>query len=718
MISNRPPRSHQARQNARSGFAPTGPLVHVTLCHARVVAAALKLRAAVAANPNGVADAPLADAQHGLQTALRRLLAAVTAVPRTTGTEAQHALALHALLGDVLQPPAKGGKLSLALQHGQPILSHVRAAVEELSATAVSALWAEVLRPDATLDELGTVADQLERLSAYPVGAKAQIMLTAVRTQVREVQDWLRLIGNDGGPSNVLAGAPWPQSTGPHAPSAQMLARPAAAGAARAPGLKVATTLRPPAAVWHQEAAATSSLSPVTPGAQLLQSIKVKWPRQVYAHTSFGDRIFSKLYDAQSKYYVMTDTMAQGGSGKVRYAVDSYGNIVAIKEIDHTHRPPYNAAGKRLTYQVDRADALNEFEKTKQLRAIIDDGLLQLSRSGSVNQRSLGIVRTGIEPFVGIAAIQVDGEQGGVYKSRTYLVMSKETGDLVSLHWHLTTHPSVTASKQACAVLGLSVATQGFSELAILHDGGKHAHLDLKPDNLFFSQNGQIKIMDYGWAAPLNDLGLTSHQGAAGSIATPEAAIALNVGTFYLSQAADVFALAVVIFELATPVKDYANPFYSNQRVEGIPADSDAVYFALLFEQFEQWKRERTDPATHRVTARAIVDQQGGSFLDGLFLGLATVSPPLCELLINDAMCNDPTLRLNADELGRKSRDLLPTMHGQMQELRQHMQSYHDTLGLDELRLKARAYDAWEKQYAASVAQQGHKWGQVRPLPG
>jgi hypothetical protein len=81
-------------------------------------------------------------------------------------------------------------------------------------------------------------------------------------------------------------------------------------------------------------------------------------------------------------------------------------------------------------------------------------------------------------------------------------------------------------------------------------------------------------------------------------------------------------------------------------------------------------------------------------------------------------MCNDPTLRLNADELGRKSRDLLPTMHGQMQELRQHMQSYHDTLGLDELRLKARAYDAWEKQYAASVAQQGYKWGQVRPLPG
>ena len=115
--------------------------------------------------------------------------------------------------------------------------------------------------------------------------------------------------------------------------------------------------------------------------------------------------------------------------------------------------------------------------------------------------------------------------------------------------------------------------------LEYVHKKGM-AHRDIKPDNILFDANFNIKIADFGFAGPLagrTGTGYMSTQCGTKPYQAPE----INEGKVYKGEEVDLFAIAIVLFIM----------------VGGIPPFSQAVkedfYYKLLMnpEKFElYWK--------------------------------------------------------------------------------------------------------------------------------
>jgi serine/threonine protein kinase len=154
----------------------------------------------------------------------------------------------------------------------------------------------------------------------------------------------------------------------------------------------------------------------------------------------------------------------------------------------------------------------------------------------------------------------------GFIQGEYYLVMEYVAG--TSLRSLVKPEQPWTAARADLVLNGIAQA------LSYIHGQGI-LHLDLKPENVLCSNDGQLKITDFGLSLPRMDSRTLSQLGLArGTIdyCAPEQRYGLNV-----DQRTDLFALATLAYELLTghlPGRVYRP---ASQRNPQLPVDVDEV---------------------------------------------------------------------------------------------------------------------------------------------
>ena len=125
------------------------------------------------------------------------------------------------------------------------------------------------------------------------------------------------------------------------------------------------------------------------------------------------------------------------------------------------------------------------------------------------------------------------------------LVGGGELFDFVALGGRLT-------ESQACHYF-----TQMLDGLQFMHEKG-YAHRDLKPENLILDKDFNLKITDFGFAAPIEGRdcsGLLSTQLGTASYMAPE----IHLGKPYEGAKVDLFASAIILFVILTQRPPFAS---------------------------------------------------------------------------------------------------------------------------------------------------------------
>lgn len=232
---------------------------------------------------------------------------------------------------------------------------------------------------------------------------------------------------------------------------------------------------------------------------------------------------------------------------------------------------------------------------------------------------------SGRDVAVKVVAAPVDARSGEGY--RRFL---REAGIVSSLR-----HPNIVAVVAAHEELGLLamelmaggtladrlgapqspslVRGWALEVLAGLEAAHAHGviHRDLKPANIFFAASGEAKLGDFG-VAHLVDLGATQTAGFIGTLAymAPE-----QISGARLTFAADIYALAVTLFQALTGRLPFCGPDFVGQHLgELAPAPSSL--------------RPELDPAWDALVARALQKSPADRFasLDEMRRALSAIS--------------------------------------------------------------------------------------------
>jgi eukaryotic-like serine/threonine-protein kinase len=103
-------------------------------------------------------------------------------------------------------------------------------------------------------------------------------------------------------------------------------------------------------------------------------------------------------------------------------------------------------------------------------------------------------------------------------------------------------------------------------------------HRDLKPGNIFVTQSGEVRLLDFGVAQLLEDDTPAERQltRQLGRPVTPDYAAPEQLGTQPVGTAADVYSLGILLFELLTGQRPYSVAHHSATTLQ------DAVLHALV----------------------------------------------------------------------------------------------------------------------------------------
>jgi len=127
----------------------------------------------------------------------------------------------------------------------------------------------------------------------------------------------------------------------------------------------------------------------------------------------------------------------------------------------------------------------------------------------------------------------------GVFNHRRYISMELLRGDTLK---NMLGDPLPFAQ-------GMDYLIQSARGLHVAHEKGV-IHRDIKPDNLFVTEDGKVKVMDFGIAKQQSTRGLT----ATGMIAgTPEYMSPEQINNFSkVGPSTDLYALGIVAYEMFT----------------------------------------------------------------------------------------------------------------------------------------------------------------------
>lgn len=132
----------------------------------------------------------------------------------------------------------------------------------------------------------------------------------------------------------------------------------------------------------------------------------------------------------------------------------------------------------------------------------------------------------------------------GEHEGRPYMVMEYLQGNDLRAGIQQGQLPNFVDKLKV--VVQLAKAMQHIQELGIVHR-------DLKPDNVFLSNTGQVKLMDFG-IAKTKDLSITR---TGYTLGTPYYMSPEQVTSKDVNMKADIYAFGVVMFELFTGVKPF-----------------------------------------------------------------------------------------------------------------------------------------------------------------
>lgn len=212
---------------------------------------------------------------------------------------------------------------------------------------------------------------------------------------------------------------------------------------------------------------------------------------------------------------------------------------------------------------------------------------------------------------------------GGVTdEGRPYLVMEYVSGEPIDRH---------------CQARGLTIDerlklfTTVCSAVQYAHQN-LVVHRDLKPSNIFVTDEGVVKLLDFGIAKLLTDdpLNFTAPRTKTGArVMTPQYASPEQIHGKKVTTATDVYALGVILYELLTGQRPYDTDGLTSSEVERLVLETDPDRPSTVAGDAPSRKRLRgdldnillktlqTDPARRYASVEALADDIR-RHLDGL----------------------------------------------------------------------------------------------------
>jgi serine/threonine protein kinase len=495
-------------------------------------------------------------------------------------------------------------------------------------------------------------------------------------------------------------------------------------GTARAsgrPGASPSAKVGPTAAV-----AAVGRQEPTTKSRRIVANFhriqggfKTRVSLHTFQHSDSSRGRYSLLTSSTGQSWVMTPTLASGSFGKVRYALAEDDSQVAVKEMRLRLKEGVNRSGHSKTQASHPDEIVQEAKLTMRLRSGIERSMARFDAPDSTSTDSLQGSRTGTKPFQIYDIVSVPEQNrpsNDLQFSKVHMVMTKDVGSLWDLEKSLTTE---ALKKQA----SLSLAAQGFTELDILHTQERHSHLDISPGNIFFNEQGQMRIMDFGMAEPTNPAGIARSTGLIGTFFTPEMIEMLPASGQPMrphSTAQDVFALGICVAQLAAG-PNVKNPFFFG----GLPGPSgsqdELIGAYALVADYRNWRDSCRGPDG---TIRADLvrnepnDPSDPRGFGPFFSSLATANPELFEILAHQALEENPARRAPARQIAELARGKLPPANSRATKgLIRAMAEVEESKNVPKIMEEAAVFRDWEVQTRAARNAPRFGRGEARPLP-
>ena len=341
--------------------------------------------------------------------------------------------------------------------------------------------------------------------------------------------------------------------------------------------------------------------------------------------------------------------MAAGVSGKVRYAQALTGELMAIKEV--RERPSMSHGGDGGARQATKLrDIIIETRQLREARGVVDQAFRRIETAQHAWSKPLRRLRSAPLPFLVEDLIRVPAQQ------KIYLPMTCLTGDLSQLCYQLKTPLAMQGTV-------LSVAAQMSAELTFLHENAGYIHCDIKLENMGVGANGQVMLLDFGLAQCVKGADRKPRSGIWGTVLAPEMCPPPHApkSQTEITQAIDIFALAVSLFELEAIWFDASNPFILGKQTHPVLAGSYEPQVRTLFDRYACWRAARrsvhyprcldlmaiVQAAEARDASRAPADAELALF-DAFFAPLIRIRPELSALLLNHALRINPQERVTA----------------------------------------------------------------------
>ncbi|MGZ3454928.1 MAG: protein kinase domain-containing protein [Polyangiales bacterium] len=231
---------------------------------------------------------------------------------------------------------------------------------------------------------------------------------------------------------------------------------------------------------------------------------------------------------------------------------------------------------------------------------------------------------------------------------RTYIAMEWLEGEV--LRRILQTRGPLPI-EEACRLVA-----QACDGLEVAHQQGV-IHRDVKPENLFVTSTGQLKVLDFGVAKPMDDGDVTSARTAAGMVlGTPRYMAPEQATGKALSAATDVYAAGCVLFELLTAYPTFdgtdarellwhhlhsAPPTLQSKALTPFPAELEAIVARALAKDPAQRFVRAGDMAT------ALREFSRRAAAPSIPARVPSVPPPAASDTIRDDVHNKPTIKID-----------------------------------------------------------------------